>query len=64
MGGDLMPIGEKSTIDFRREGDKAVKLNFTAATQGIGEIHLYYAGKYVKTIKVNLTDNMEMKKYG
>lgn len=57
-------IGEKSLINFRRSGDKAVKLDFTASTQGIGMIHLYYAGKFVKTIQVNLTEDMEGKDNG
>lgn len=51
-----------SRINFRRmpEGD-GVKLDFTVATNGIGSIHLYYAGKFVKTIHVNLTKDMELK---
>lgn len=54
-------IGDKSLINFRRSGDKEVKLDFTAATNGTGLIHLYYAGKFVKTIRVNLTRDMEVK---
>ena len=54
-----------SRINFRRLPDKdEVKLDFTNATNGIGKIHLYYAGKFVKTISVNLTKNMEMKTIG
>ena len=55
-------IPAMSRINFRRmpESD-AVKLDFTAATNGIGNIHLYYAGKFVKTIRVNLTKDMELK---
>jgi hypothetical protein len=58
-------IGVMSRINFRRmpEGD-GVKLDFTAATNGIGSIHLYYAGKFVKTIRVNLTEDMEVKPHG
>ena len=57
-------IGEKSLINFRREGDHAVKLDFTAGTNGIGSIHLYYSGKFVKTIRVDLTKDMEVKGHG
>ena len=57
-------IGDKSTINFRRIGDKAVKLDFTSETQGTGLIHLYYAGKFVKTVRVNLTRDMEMTPHG
>ena len=57
-------IGDKSMINFRRVGDKAIKLDFISETNGIGEIHLYYAGKFVKTIHVNLTKDMEVKSHG
>jgi hypothetical protein len=53
-------IGDKSLINFRRSGDKEVKLDFTKDTDGTGLIHLYYAGKFVKTIRVNLTRDMEV----
>lgn len=58
-------IGVMSRINFRRmsKGD-AVKLDFTAVTNGIGKIHLYYAGKFVKTINVNLTKDMEVDTIG
>lgn len=58
-------ISVMSRINFRRlpTGDE-VKLDFTDVTKGIGKIHLYYAGKFVKTINVNLTKNMEMKTLG
>ena len=58
-------IGVMSRINFRRlpKGDE-VKLDFTKDTNGIGKIHLYYAGKFVKTINVNLTKDMEVKPYG
>lgn len=54
-----------SRINFRRlpDGDE-VKLDFTSVTNGIGKIHLYYAGKFVKTINVNLTKSMEVKTIG
>ena len=57
-------IGEKSLINFRREGDDVIKLDFTSGTNGIGSIHLYYAGKFVKTIRVDLTKDMEVKGHG
>lgn len=61
--GSTIPI--MSRINFRRlpEGDE-VKLDFTSRTNGIGKIHLYYAGKFVRTINVNLTKNMEVKGHG
>ena len=57
-------IGEKSMINFKRSGDKAIKLDFTSETNGTGLIHLYYAGEFVKTIKVDLTKDMEVELYG
>jgi hypothetical protein len=58
--GSTIPV--MSRINFRRlpKGDE-VKLDFTHATNGIGKIHLYYAGKYVQTVNVNLTSKMEVK---
>lgn len=58
-------IGVMSRINFRRlpKGDE-VKLDFTQVTNGIGRIHLYYAGKFVKTININLTKDMEVHNHG
>lgn len=54
-----------SRINFRRIPDKdEVKLDFTTVTNGTGKIHLYYTGKFVKTISVNLTSDMEVKTHG
>ena len=53
------PVTEKSLINFRRAGGKGVKLDFTKETNGTGLIHLYYAGNFVKTIRINLTRDME-----
>lgn len=65
MKKDDSTIPVMSRINFRRmaKGD-AVKLDFTAATQGQGTIHLYYAGKFVKSIRVNLTKDMEVETLG
>lgn len=58
-------IGVMSRINFRRLPDRdEVKLDFTSVTNGIGKIHLYYAGKFVKTVNVNLTSNMEVETHG
>lgn len=54
-------IGDSSMVNFRRQGDRTVKLDFTERTGGKGIIHLYYAGKFVKTIKIDLTSGMEVK---
>lgn len=61
----VIPESIYSRINFRRLTDKdEVKLDFTGVTNGIGKIHLYYAGKFVKTIGVNLTKDMEVRKHG
>ena len=52
------PSVEKSVINVRRSGSNAIKIDFTEATKGIGMIHVYYAGKFVKTIRLNLTEDM------
>lgn len=60
-----VPESEYSRINFRRVKDKdELKIDFTAVTNGRGKIHLYYAGKFVKTIGINLTKDMEMKSDG
>ena len=54
-----------SRINFRRLPDRdEVKLDFTKETNGIGKIHLYYAGKFVRTININLTQKMEVHGHG
>jgi len=57
-------IGDKSKINFRRDGDTSIKLDFTTESNGIGKIHLYYAGKFVKTINIDLTKDMEVGRHG
>lgn len=53
-------IGDKSLINFRRQGDYGVKLNFTKETDGRGAIQLYFAGNYVKTIRIDLFEDMKV----
>ena len=59
--GQPHPDVVESTIDVQRQGTNGIKINFKAETQGIGLIHVYYAGKFVKTIRLNLTTDMEVK---
>lgn len=54
-------IGDSNMINFRRENQQEILLDFIAPTHGIGKIHLYYAGKFVKTMNINLTSDMEVK---
>ena len=57
--GQPHPDPVKSTINVRRSGEHAIKIDFTEPTGGRGLIHLYYAGSFVKTIRVNLITDME-----
>ena len=47
-------------IKFKVKGDRHVGLNFLAKTNGRSIIDLFYAGKYVKTLRIDLTHDMEV----
>lgn len=50
----------KSMIEVEKKGVRQLKVNFIKESHGIGRIDLYYAGNFVKNIKVDLTSDMEV----
>lgn len=47
-------------IEFKAKGAKRVGLNFVKESKGRGSIDFFYAGKYVKTLQIDLTSDMEV----
>ena len=58
--GDNHFIPPKSLINIHRIESNVMNIDFIEETLGIGTLHLFYAGKYVRTLNINLTSDMEV----
>lgn len=47
-------------IHFKIKGHRHVGLNFLQGSKGMGKVDLFYDGKYVITLDIDLTHDMEV----